>query len=37
MYGFTIVENLQKIDQDIKRHELKYHKKTRNGQQRIHI
>ncbi|MCA1010050.1 6-carboxytetrahydropterin synthase QueD [Halobacillus halophilus] len=27
MYGFTIVENLQKIDQDIKRHELKYHKK----------
>ncbi|MBN9655666.1 6-carboxytetrahydropterin synthase QueD [Halobacillus litoralis] len=27
MYGFTIVENLQKIDQDIKRHELKYHQK----------
>jgi len=27
MYGFTIVENLQKIDKDIKRHELKYHKK----------
>ncbi|ARI78298.1 6-carboxytetrahydropterin synthase QueD [Halobacillus mangrovi] len=27
MYGFTIVENLQKIDEDIKRHELKYHKK----------
>ncbi|UOQ43689.1 6-carboxytetrahydropterin synthase QueD [Halobacillus salinarum] len=27
MYGFTIVENLQKIDQDIKRHELKYHSK----------
>ncbi|MCA0984057.1 6-carboxytetrahydropterin synthase QueD [Halobacillus yeomjeoni] len=27
MYGFTIVENLQKIDQDIKREELKYHKK----------
>ncbi|UOR13361.1 6-carboxytetrahydropterin synthase QueD [Halobacillus amylolyticus] len=24
-YGFTIVENLQKIDEDIKRHELKYH------------
>lgn len=27
MYGFTIVENLQKIDEDIKRHELKYHQK----------
>lgn len=27
MYGFTIVENLQKIDHDIKRHELKYHHK----------
>ncbi|WP_226585068.1 6-carboxytetrahydropterin synthase QueD [Halobacillus litoralis] len=27
MFGFTIVENLQKIDQDIKRHELKYHQK----------
>ncbi|MGP4060868.1 6-carboxytetrahydropterin synthase QueD [Halobacillus sp. H74] len=27
MYGFTIVENLQKIDQDIKRQELKYHQK----------
>ncbi|MGJ9458433.1 6-carboxytetrahydropterin synthase QueD [Oceanobacillus sp. CF4.6] len=27
MYGFTIVENLQKIDKDIKKHELKYHKK----------
>ncbi|UOQ92582.1 6-carboxytetrahydropterin synthase QueD [Halobacillus shinanisalinarum] len=26
-YGFTIVENLQKIDEDIKRHELKYHNK----------
>ncbi|WP_163529307.1 6-carboxytetrahydropterin synthase QueD [Halobacillus ihumii] len=26
-YGFTIVENLQKIDEDIKRHELKYHSK----------
>ncbi|WP_079526616.1 6-carboxytetrahydropterin synthase QueD [Halobacillus hunanensis] len=26
-YGFTIVENLQKIDEDIKRHELKYHTK----------
>ncbi|GEN55482.1 6-carboxytetrahydropterin synthase QueD [Halobacillus faecis] len=27
MYGFTIVESLQKIDQDIKRHELKFHQK----------
>ena len=27
MYGFTIVENLQKMDQDIKHHELKYHQK----------
>jgi 6-pyruvoyltetrahydropterin/6-carboxytetrahydropterin synthase len=27
MYGFRIVENLQKIDQDIKRSELKYHTK----------
>ncbi|WP_112181067.1 MULTISPECIES: 6-carboxytetrahydropterin synthase QueD [Paraliobacillus] len=27
MYGFTIVENLQKINEDIKRHELKYHTK----------
>lgn len=27
MFGFTIVENLQKIDQDIKRHQLKYHQK----------
>lgn len=27
MYGFTIVENLQKINKDIKRHELKYHTK----------
>ncbi|REJ08626.1 6-carboxytetrahydropterin synthase QueD [Halobacillus trueperi] len=27
MYGFTIVENLQKMDQDIKQHELKYHQK----------
>ncbi|MBX0359146.1 6-carboxytetrahydropterin synthase QueD [Halobacillus sp. Nhm2S1] len=27
MFGFTIVENLQKIDQDIKRQELKYHQK----------
>ncbi|SFL35064.1 6-pyruvoyltetrahydropterin/6-carboxytetrahydropterin synthase [Gracilibacillus orientalis] len=27
MYGFQIVENLQKIDQDIKRHQLKYHQK----------
>lgn len=27
MYGFTIVENLQKMDEDIKRHELKYHHK----------
>ncbi|CDQ20407.1 6-pyruvoyltetrahydropterin/6-carboxytetrahydropterin synthase [Halobacillus karajensis] len=27
MYGFTIVENLQKFDEDIKRHELKYHQK----------
>ncbi|MFD1038946.1 6-carboxytetrahydropterin synthase QueD [Virgibacillus byunsanensis] len=27
MYGFTIVENLQKIDKDIKRYELKYHRK----------
>ncbi|MGS2777625.1 6-carboxytetrahydropterin synthase QueD [Robertmurraya sp. GLU-23] len=27
MYGFRIVENLQKIDQDIKRNELKYHTK----------
>ncbi|MEK3990022.1 MULTISPECIES: 6-carboxytetrahydropterin synthase QueD [Robertmurraya] len=27
MYGFRIVENLQKIDQDIKRKELKYHTK----------
>ncbi|TGB03986.1 6-carboxytetrahydropterin synthase QueD [Halobacillus salinus] len=27
MFGFTIVENLQKIDQDIKREELKYHQK----------
>ncbi|WP_067725128.1 6-carboxytetrahydropterin synthase QueD [Oceanobacillus damuensis] len=27
MYGFTIVENLQKMDKDIKQHELKYHKK----------
>ncbi|WP_174731381.1 6-carboxytetrahydropterin synthase QueD [Mesobacillus harenae] len=27
MYGFRIVENLQKIDQDIKRDELKYHHK----------
>ncbi|GGC88594.1 6-carboxytetrahydropterin synthase QueD [Thalassobacillus devorans] len=26
-YGFTIVEKLQKIDEDIKRHELKYHNK----------
>ncbi|MFQ3546219.1 6-carboxytetrahydropterin synthase QueD [Halobacillus rhizosphaerae] len=26
-YGFTIVENLQKMDEDIKREELKYHKK----------
>ncbi|WP_337019992.1 6-carboxytetrahydropterin synthase QueD [Oceanobacillus massiliensis] len=26
MYGFTIVENLQKFDKDIKRHELKYHR-----------
>ncbi|WP_028782919.1 6-carboxytetrahydropterin synthase QueD [Thalassobacillus devorans] len=26
-YGFTIVENLQKIDEDIKRHQLKYHNK----------
>ncbi|MBA2176512.1 6-carboxytetrahydropterin synthase QueD [Halobacillus locisalis] len=27
MFGFTIVENLQKIDEDIKREELKYHQK----------
>ncbi len=27
MYGFQIVENLQKIDQDIKRDQLKYHQK----------
>ncbi|SDJ37159.1 6-carboxytetrahydropterin synthase QueD [Salimicrobium halophilum] len=27
MYGFTIVENLQKIDEHIKRHELNYHSK----------
>ncbi|MGP4041006.1 6-carboxytetrahydropterin synthase QueD [Gracilibacillus sp. D59] len=27
MYGFRIVENLQKIDQDIKREQLKYHQK----------
>ncbi|WP_186576992.1 6-carboxytetrahydropterin synthase QueD [Aquibacillus kalidii] len=27
MFGFTIVENLQKIDKDIKRYELKYHRK----------
>jgi 6-pyruvoyltetrahydropterin/6-carboxytetrahydropterin synthase len=27
MYGFRIVENLQKIDQDINRSELKYHTK----------
>ncbi|WP_138416053.1 6-carboxytetrahydropterin synthase QueD [Aquibacillus sediminis] len=27
MYGFTIVEKLQKIDEDIKRSELTYHKK----------
>ncbi|WP_117169486.1 6-carboxytetrahydropterin synthase QueD [Paraliobacillus sediminis] len=27
MYGFTIVENLQKINEDIKHHELKYHTK----------
>ncbi|MGI8314953.1 6-carboxytetrahydropterin synthase QueD [Halobacillus mangrovi] len=27
MFGFTIVENLQKIDEDIKRHELRYHNK----------
>jgi 6-pyruvoyltetrahydropterin/6-carboxytetrahydropterin synthase len=27
MFGFTIVENLQKIDEDIKRHQLKYHQK----------
>jgi len=27
MYGFRIVENLQKIDQDIKQTELKYHTK----------
>ncbi|TFB18545.1 6-carboxytetrahydropterin synthase QueD [Filobacillus milosensis] len=27
MYGFTIVEKLEKIDQDIQRHELKYHNK----------
>lgn len=26
-FGFRIVENLQKIDQDIKRNELQYHKK----------
>lgn len=26
-FGFRIVENLQKIDEDIKRDELKYHKK----------
>ncbi|ELK48842.1 UNVERIFIED_CONTAM: 6-carboxytetrahydropterin synthase QueD [Halobacillus marinus] len=27
MFGFTIVENLQKIDEDIKRQDLKYHSK----------
>ncbi|KAB8139350.1 6-carboxytetrahydropterin synthase QueD [Gracilibacillus oryzae] len=27
MYGFHIVDKLQKIDQDIKKNELKYHKK----------
>ncbi|WP_430785689.1 6-carboxytetrahydropterin synthase QueD [Virgibacillus flavescens] len=27
MYGFTIVESLQKMNEDIKLHELKYHKK----------
>ncbi|WP_099157471.1 6-carboxytetrahydropterin synthase QueD [Virgibacillus ndiopensis] len=27
MYGFTIVESLQKLDKDIKRHELQYHQK----------
>lgn len=27
MYGFKIVENLQKIDKDIKREQLKYHSK----------
>ncbi|MDX8045865.1 6-carboxytetrahydropterin synthase QueD [Gracilibacillus sp. S3-1-1] len=27
MYGFRIVEDLQKIDQDIKREQLKYHQK----------
>jgi 6-pyruvoyltetrahydropterin/6-carboxytetrahydropterin synthase len=27
MYGFKIVENLQKIDKDIKREQLKYHTK----------
>lgn len=27
MYGFKIVENLQKIDQDINRNQLKYHHK----------
>ncbi|WP_181350386.1 6-carboxytetrahydropterin synthase QueD [Thalassobacillus sp. CUG 92003] len=26
-YGFTIVENLQKINEDIQKHELKYHHK----------
>ncbi|GGF23800.1 6-carboxytetrahydropterin synthase QueD [Halobacillus andaensis] len=27
MFGFTIVENLQKINEDIQKHELKYHNK----------
>ncbi|MFC7063840.1 6-carboxytetrahydropterin synthase QueD [Halobacillus seohaensis] len=27
MFGFTIVENLQKINEDIEKHELKYHNK----------
>ncbi|MFG6149739.1 6-carboxytetrahydropterin synthase QueD [Halobacillus sp. B23F22_1] len=27
MFGFTIVENLQKINEDIQKHELKYHTK----------
>ncbi|MCP3028928.1 6-carboxytetrahydropterin synthase QueD [Halobacillus sp. A5] len=27
MFGFTIVENLQKIHEDIQKHELKYHNK----------
>ncbi|WP_173917195.1 6-carboxytetrahydropterin synthase QueD [Halobacillus sp. Marseille-Q1614] len=27
MFGFTIVENLQKMDKDIQKHELRYHTK----------